>query len=425
VETVLQPPARAEGSDTEEYRVPPVAGQPATLLLPEGSAGLSAWAGVAVPGYEVLGELGRGGMGVVYKARQVRLGRLVALKMVLAGGHAGPDELARFRTEAEAVARLNHPGIVQIYEVGEHQGLPYFSLEFCPGGSLAQKLGGTPLPARQAAELVEALARAVEAAHRAGVVHRDLKPANVLLTAEGKAKVTDFGLAKKLGEAGQTASGAVMGTPSYMAPEQAGGKTKEIGPAADVYALGAILYEALTGRPPFKAATAMDTILQVLERQVMPVRQLQPGVPRDLETVCLKCLQKEPAKRYASAAALAEDLRRFQAHEPIKARPVGAVERGWRWCRRNPVVASLAAAVTCAVLLGAGIALAWAVHARELARAAELVDAQRKVTDNELKWTQEVRDIAEYFSLFNGIRERSVRPSSGWTWKSLEELGLK
>src|SRR5262245_4003610 len=246
----------------------------------------------AVPGYDILGELGRGGMGVVYKARQVGLNRLVALKMVLAGGYAGPEALARFRSEAEAIAALQHPNIVQIHEVGESGGLPYFSLEYCPGGSLAQKLDGTPLPPKQAAELVETLARAMHAAHQAGVVHRDLKPANVLLAADGTPKVTDFGLAKRLDTGdGPTKSGAVMGTPSYMAPEQAA-DGKAVGPAADVYALGAILYELLTGRPPFRAATSLDTILQVVSEDPVPPSRLNAQAPRDLETACLKCLEK-------------------------------------------------------------------------------------------------------------------------------------
>ena len=311
---------------------------------------------LAVPGYEILGELGRGGMGVVYKARQQRLGRTVALKMILAGSHAGADLLARFRTEAEAVARLQHPNIVQIYEVGEQDGLPYFSLEFCPGGSLAGKLDSTPLPPDRAAALVEALARGVQAAHDKGVIHRDLKPANVLLGEDGTPRITDFGLAKKLDDAtGHTQTGSILGTPSYMAPEQAGGKSKEIGTPADVYALGAILYECLTGRPPFKAATSLDTILQVVSDEPVPPRRLQPKVPRDLETICLECLQKEPAKRYASARLLADDLRHFLAGEPIRARPVPAWERGLKWARRRPALAAAAlVSIAAAVALVAG-----------------------------------------------------------------------
>jgi serine/threonine-protein kinase len=324
--------------------------------------------GPAIPGYEILGELGRGGMGVVYQARHIALGRLVALKMILAGGHAGEQDLRRFRAEAEAVARLQHPNIVQIFEVGEQDGLPYFSLEFCAGGSLAGQLDGTPLPPRQAAQLVETLARAMHAAHRAGVVHRDLKPANVLLAADGTPKVSDFGLAKRLdAAAGQTASGAIMGTPSYMAPEQAGGRSKQLGPAADVYALGAILYECLTGRPPFKAATPLDTVLQVLGDEPVPPRRLQPKTPRDLDTVCLKYLQKEPRQRYASALALAEDLRRFHEGRPVVARPTGAAGRTWRWCRRKP---GLTGAAACA-LLALGIAGLFAVQAH-------LADRQRR-----------------------------------------------
>jgi WD40 repeat protein len=304
-----------------------------------------------VPGYEVVRELGRGGMGVVYQARQTKLGRVVALKMILSGGHAGEADRVRFRTEAEAIARLQHSNIVQIFEVGEQGGLPYFSLEFCGGGSLERKLTGTPLPAKEAAALVEQLARAMQAAHQKGIVHRDLKPANVLLAEDGTPKVTDFGLAKRLDEAGQTATGAVMGTPSYMAPEQAGGKSKEIGPAADVYALGAILYECLTGRPPFRAATAVDTLMQVVADDPVPPSRLAPRTPRDVEIICLKCLQKEPHKRYAGAEALADDLRHFLEGEPITARPVGLLERAAKWVRRRPAAAALVA-VSAAAALG-------------------------------------------------------------------------
>ncbi len=295
-----------------------------------------------VPGYEVLGLLGKGGMGVVYQARHLALGRVVALKMILHAEHAGEEERRRFRSEAEAVARLQHPHVVQVFEVGEHQGLPFMALEYCPGGSLSDRLDGTPWPPAKAAALVETLARAVSAAHQAGLVHRDLKPANVLLSAEDQPKVSDFGLAKRMDARGMTQTGAVVGTPSYMAPEQASGDTRQIGPAADVYALGAILYELLTGRPPFKAATAMDTVLQVLAEEAVPIRRLQPKVPRDLETVCLKCLHKDAGKRYPSAEALAEDLHRYLAHEPVRARPTSAWERGWKWARRRPATAALA-----------------------------------------------------------------------------------
>jgi serine/threonine protein kinase len=304
----------------------------------------------AVPGYEVLGELGRGGMGVVYEARQTALGRTVALKMVLNGAHTGPKEQARFRAEAAVIARLQHPNIVQIYDVGEAAGRPYFALEFVAGGSLAQHLRGTPQPARPAAQMVETLARAVHAAHVNGVVHRDLKPANILLSGDVP-KITDFGLAKCVAGDGKrsahhspTVTGELLGTPSYMAPEQAAGRSKEIGPAVDVYALGAILYELLTGRPPFKGETPLETVLQVLHNDLVPVTSLQPNVPRDLETICLKCLRKDPRQRYASALELAEDLQHFLRDEPIRARPARTVEKLWRWVRRHPVPAGLLAA---------------------------------------------------------------------------------
>jgi tetratricopeptide (TPR) repeat protein len=312
----------------------------------------------APAGYEIIAELGRGGMGVVYKARHDRLRRLVALKMVLTGAHASAGELTRFRREAELAASLQHPNIVQIYEVGEADGCPFLALEFMEGGSLAARLDGTPQPPRPAAHLVEILARAVHVAHRHGIIHRDLKPGNILLApaapgSESSAstdswlttavpKITDFGLARRLDDsAGPTVSGAIMGTPSYMAPEQAAGKGREAGPATDVYALGAILYELLTGRPPFKAPTSFDTTMQVLTDDPVPPRRLQPKVPRDLEIICMKCLQKDPRRRYADAEALAEDLRRFGANESIVARPAGRVELAVKWARRKPATAGL------------------------------------------------------------------------------------
>ena len=285
-------------------------------------------------------------MGVVYRALDVRLKRVVALKMVLAGVHADPGDLKRFQLEAEAVAQLQHPNIVQIHDVGEHEGKPYFSLEFVEGGELASQIAGEPQPPDEAARLVETLSRAMQFAHERNIIHRDLKPANVLLTADGQPKITDFGLAKRLeDDSGQTASGSIMGTPSYMAPEQAGGHQARIGPQADVYALGAVLYCLLTGRPPFQSANVMDTVLQVLEQEPVPPRQLVTGLDKNLETITLKCLQKDPARRYQAAEEMAEELKRYLNDEPILARPVGIAERTWRWCRRKPAIAGLCAAV--------------------------------------------------------------------------------
>jgi WD40 repeat protein len=310
----------------------------------------------AVPGYEVLAELGRGGMGLVYKARHLGLDRVVALKMIRAEVGADGEGRKRFDAEARAVARLQHPNIVQIHDVGEAAGQPFLALEFVEGQSLAQRLDGHPWPAPQAAALAEVLARAMHYAHARGVIHRDLKPSNVLLAGPPEAppercvpKVTDFGLARTLDAAGETGTGAVLGTPRYMAPEQAEGR-KGVGPPADVYGLGAILYELLTGRPPFRAESPLQTLRQVAEAEPDRPRLLNPAVPRDLETVCLKCLRKEPGKRYATALELAEDLRRILAGEPVAARPVGALERGWRWARRRPALALLLAVLLLAPL---------------------------------------------------------------------------
>ncbi len=273
-----------------------------------------------VAGYDILEVLGRGGMGVVYKARQQGLNRVVALKMILAGASASPQDLSRFRAEAEAVAQLAHPNIVQIYEIGEQGGCPFLALEYVGGGSLAQHLDGTPVAPQQTAETLLALARAVHHAHGRGIVHRDLKPANVLLHADGTPKIADFGLAKRAdSNQAHTLTGTILGSPSYMAPEQAAGASDRIGPATDVYALGVILYEMLTGRPPFKGATLLETIEQVREHDPVPPRFLLPKTPRDLETICLKCLEKSPQRRYASAAELAGDLKAFLDGEPIRA----------------------------------------------------------------------------------------------------------
>jgi serine/threonine protein kinase/formylglycine-generating enzyme required for sulfatase activity len=296
--------------------------------------------------YELVEEIARGGMGIVFKARQVKLNRIVAVKMILAGSFAGPEEKERFRLEAEAAAQLDHPAIVPIHEVGEHQGQHYFSMAFVEGQSLAKKLAEGPLPAREAAEIVRAVAEAVQYAHDRGVIHRDLKPGNILLDKQGQPRVTDFGLAKLI-ESGSdlTGTGQILGTPSYMPPEQAAAQVSAVGRLSDVYSLGAILYCLLTGRPPFQAASSVETLLQVQTQDPVPPRQLNPGIPRDLNTMALKCLEKVPARRYASARDVADELQRYLNGEPIVARPISTVERGWRWCKRRPLIPSVAAAV--------------------------------------------------------------------------------
>jgi tetratricopeptide (TPR) repeat protein len=379
-----------------------------------------------VPGYDLLGELGRGGMGVVYKACHLRLKRLVALKMLLAGAHAGADALARFRREAEAAARLRHPNIVQVYEVGESDGRPFLALEFVDGGSLKDCLGGAPQPARWSAELVEVLARAVHYAHTQGVMHRDLKPSNILLPpaveqpatrdetrtqahgatgsamdrpSPAAARITDFGLAKWLGDQASrgdaTRTGDILGTPSYMSPEQAEGRIAEIGPATDVYSLGSILYELLTGRPPFLADTPLKTLQQVATEEPVSPSQLQRQLPRDLVTVCLKCLHKDPGKRYATAGELADDLRRFLNGESVRARPVGAAGRAWRWARRNPVVAGLAAGLIVGAVGGLILVTGLYLHAREQATRAQQAERDALIAAADEKQAREIAQARE------------------------------
>ncbi|MBM4068511.1 MAG: hypothetical protein FJ271_06145 [Planctomycetes bacterium] len=361
---------------------PATADADATLVSAPATAGTGHE--TSIPGYAIIDELGRGGMSVVYRARQLSLNRLVALKMILAGVHSGPKERQRFRTEAEAIAKLQHPCVVQIYEVAEHDGQPFFALELVDGGSLQGYIDRGPVSVEESAQLIAKLARAMQVAHQHGIVHRDLKPANILLASAGHAdearsgddaaqptdgvrpslaamipKVTDFGLAKMLDQGvGQTNTGAVLGTPSYMAPEQAAGRIKEIGPWTDIYALGAILYELLTSRPPFGGDSTLMEILHKVrtEDPVSPVR-LRARIPRDLETICLKCLHKDPRKRYKTAEALADDLRRFQRGEPIQARPISAVERSWKWLKRHPTLSAMLSVCVIAVaaLLYAGI----------------------------------------------------------------------
>lgn len=389
------------------------------------------------PGYEVLAEIGRGGMGVVYRARQVGLNRLVALKMVRGAEYASPELLARFRAEAEAVARLHHPNIVQIFDYGEHDGLPYLALELVQGQTLAARLGAQPWPDRPAAALIASLAVAVQFAHERGVIHRDLKPANILLESrKGEsesspseqrtgspwpqneiAKITDFGLAKVFRDDAdaQTHTGSVLGTPSYMAPEQASGQGELIGPQTDVYALGAILYELLAGQPAFRGPTAFATMQQVMNDQPVSLRQLNPRVSRDVATICEKCLSKEPGHRYASAGALASDLERFLKDRPIQARRISALERGWRWCRRNPALATLGSSVAMLLLVVATVSLISSVRlGTELKKREKAQSAER-----EAKQTAQLRLWDAYLA---EVRARTASRQLGHRFAALETV---
>jgi serine/threonine protein kinase len=445
--------AEAGGADNQATRAEPVQFHDAGWSEPA--------ARERIGGYEILEVLGRGGMGVVYKARQTRLNRLVALKMILAGAHASPQLLARFQVEAKAVASLQHPNIVQIHEIGEHNGQHFLALEFVDGQPLDRLLAGKPQDPYLSAQLVATLGYAVQAAHDKGIVHRDLKPANILLQrpssspgvsrvlgrAEtlhtrtdrretlrdghaspwGIPKITDFGLAKRMEEQdGNTVTGAIMGTPSYMAPEQASGKTDQIGPAADIYALGAILYELLTGRPPFAGVTPLETLRQVQTEEPVPPSRLQPRLPRDLETICLKALQKEPHQRYAAAADLAADLERFLAGEPILARPVSVWVLAWKWARRRPALASLIGVSVLAALTVVGI-IVWsnaqlrASNVRLEAarqRAARNYDRSRKAVDELLR---AVSNELEDAPLMEATRRRLLEKALGFYQEFLGE----
>jgi eukaryotic-like serine/threonine-protein kinase len=399
-----QPPAEA----STPFDLPPASRPPEITRFPPSRPGPDATSSTPAAGprartsdrdlprqfgdYELQEELGRGGMGIVYQGRHLPTGRVVALKMISTGALASPQAVKRFRTEAQATMRLDHPHIVPVYEIGDVAGQHYFTMQFLPGGSLQQRLQQGPLPFAQAAAVVQGLAEAVQHAHRRGVIHRDIKPANVLLvepevvgrlspttvgvgstdpvvavapaSAESLSpkpaaspggsgqdpgpghpetpvvKLTDFGLARLLeGGSGLTATGEQMGTPSYMPPEQAAGRVHDIGPWSDVYSLGALLYCLVTGCPPFQAATPLETMRLVLEQEPVPVRHLARSCPRDLETVCHRCLEKDTGRRYPTAAELAEELARFRRGEPVVSRPVGRLERAWRWCKRNPAVA--------------------------------------------------------------------------------------
>ena len=384
-----------------------------------------------IDGYESLSLLGRGGMGVVYRATHVRLKRPVALKMILAGEYAGQQEVARFHREAEAIARIQHPHIVQIFEVGQHQGTSVHRVGVRgrgQSGELSRRNSPAAAGGRPTGSL---LADAVEAAHQAGIVHRDLKPANVLLAGPEREpnerqslaaytpKITDFGLAKQMDtDSVETRSGAILGSPSYMAPEQAAGMTQAVGPAADIYALGAILYELLTGRPPFRGTTVLETLEQVRRSEPVSPRQLNAGTPRDLETICLKCLDKDPRRRYETARALAADLRRYQAGEPIVARPVGPLERSWKWARRRPALALLLLVSFAAAL---GLLGLWASFTAKLRVERDLAtkagqDAEReriKAVEEQGK-TERARQETQLALTENHERLVSVNVTNGW-----------
>jgi serine/threonine-protein kinase len=344
-------------------------------------------------------------MGIVYKAHHLRLNRPVALKMLLAGTYAGPAERERFLREAEAVAGLRHVNIVQVHDMGDHDGRPYFTMEYVEGGSLAQKLMATPQPAHLAAALLATLAEAVQVAHQGGIAHRDLKPANILLSVDGTPKIADFGVARHFDTgAGLTRTGDRIGTPSYMAPEQALGKAHLTGPLVDIYSLGALLYELLTGRPPFRGETAVETELQVINQDPVPPSRLNARVPRDLETICLKCLRKEPERRYASAAALAEDLRRFQRGEAIAARPVSLPERFSKWVRRRPAVAALVGTAVFFTTALIGGALWLAVHQAQ----------RRQAVEGDLKEVTDLQQQARWTEARGALQRAEARLSAGW-----------
>jgi WD40 repeat protein/predicted Ser/Thr protein kinase len=422
------------------------------LPFPNGKAPLRSFGD-----YEILEEIARGGMGIVYKARQKSLGRIVAVKVLLFGEHSGKDLAQRFRAEAAVAASLQHPNIVAIHEVGVHEGQPFFAMDFIEGQSLARLAAGQPLPATRAARYVKIVAEAIHYAHERGILHRDLKPSNILIDPFDEPRVTDFGLAKRLHQDSElTLSGQVLGSPNYMPPEQAAAKRGLVGRRSDVYSLGAILYHLLTGRPPFAAENLTDTLQDVLDKEPLPLRVLNPGVPADLETLCLKCLEKEPARRYQTAQALVEDLNRFLRHEPILAHPVGPAEKLWRWCRRKPVVASLG--ITTLILLlavavgsplaiyrvnrerqraekGELSALASELNTRQKAYASDMNLAQQALAVNNLGRAWELlnrrRPVANslhgtrreqpHFSTANGQSLLTAPPTDlrGWEWRYL------
>lgn len=367
-----------------------------------------------VGNYELLQEIARGGMGVVFKARQTTLGRIVAVKMIVAGRMATEDDVKRFQVEAQAAASLQHPHIVSIHEVGQHEGWHYFSMDYVEGRDLSAFLRENLLPAKRAATYVCQMAEAIHYAHQQGTLHRDLKPSNILIDIHDQVRITDFGLAMRVeGESELTRTGQIVGTPSYMPPEQAQGRRSLVGPASDVYSLGAILYECLTGRAPFRSDSVLKTIEQVIHVEAASPRALNAGIPRDLETICLKCLQKEPHRRYGTAQLLADDLQCYLENRPILARPVSAIERTWRWCRRKPVVAGLSAlsAFAIAMLIGVLVYSRGIIAAALVDRSTAVINQEREQRKTQAALTQETEALRQKTDALNllSIEERKVR----------------
>lgn len=394
-----------------------------TFMAGPSAPSAAAFSVVVIPGYEILRELGRGGMGVVHEARDIRLNRLVAVKMIL--DRPGRSGTIRFRAEAEAMAAIRHPHVAAVYEAGEANGQPYLVMEVLPGGSLTQHLANLRGDLAGFVALFRKIATAVGAAHALGIVHRDLKPGNILFDENGEPKVTDFGLAKQGTGSDLTETGAIMGTPAYMAPEQASGQTKFVGPQADVWALGVILYEGLAGQRPFEGESAASILLASVAHDARPPRRINPKIPRDLELICLKCLAKAPHERYPTANELAEDLARYQRGEPISVRVLGPLERGWRWCRRYPTAAGLLLSLFLGTQVAIGLTV-WALGERNRAneKAREAQD-QAERAEQAKRNEAEQRKMAEQElarSLVAGVRELRVSRPLGWTWKGLDQL---
>ncbi|MFP6601757.1 MAG: serine/threonine-protein kinase [Pirellulaceae bacterium] len=380
--------------------------------------------------YELLEEIARGGMGVVFRARQVKLDRQVALKMILTGKLAGDSDVQRFYTEASSAAALDHPGVVPVYEVGEQNGQHFFSMGFIEGESLAAMIARNPLSPTRSANMLKKITEAMVYAHDEGVIHRDLKPANVLLDKRRDPHISDFGLAKKTTSGSQlTVTGQIIGTPSYMPPEQASGETNLIGPVADVYSLGAILYCCLTGRPPFQAANPMETLRQVVERDPVSPRQLNSQIDQDLDTICLKCLEKDPQRRYATAQDLVDELDRFLNGEPIKARPISALDRSFRWCRRNPVVTTLVAALTLTFIIGmAGITWKWREATFQRQQAEESQESEMNMATDEAEGISEIEEEQDMMEVQLAMERQDFRVAhsllEAWTQTLLDKSGV-